>query len=160
RPSGIAIIGGKASGGLERLDFDLDAEHIFPEWQALVEAEAPGLLARLSLVRTPRGAGAHHVYYRCTALDIPRHQKLREDPARPAKERCLVETRGTGGYTVAPGSPAECHERGRPWEHVGGPVLTELATITAAERDVLIRCARSFDRKIHEPAGAKKWMLR
>src|SRR5262249_21346969 len=97
---------------------------------------------------------------RCVEVEIPGNQKLAEDPARPAKERTLIETRGTGGYTVAPGSPPECHETGRLWEHVGGPPLTEVATITAAEREVLIRCARFFDRKAHEPPCAKEWKVR
>src|SRR5262245_45297125 len=41
-PPGIGIIGGKVSGNLEQLDFDRDAETIFPAWCALVEEERPG----------------------------------------------------------------------------------------------------------------------
>src|SRR5262245_7361069 len=52
-PPGIGIIGGKVSGNLEQLDFDREAETIFPAWSALVEEEQPGLVARLSVARTP-----------------------------------------------------------------------------------------------------------
>jgi hypothetical protein len=53
-PPGIATIGGKVSGNLEQLDFDREAADLFPRWCALVQAEAPGLLDRLCVVRTPR----------------------------------------------------------------------------------------------------------
>jgi hypothetical protein len=145
RPPGIAVLGGKVSGGLELSDFDREAETIFPQWRELVESEAPGLLARLCVVRTPRPG--YHVRYRCTEVPIPGNMDLAIDPVVKGKERKLIETRGEGGYGLAPGSPAECHELNATYEHVSGPALTNLETITAAEREVLIRCARSFNRE-------------
>jgi hypothetical protein len=145
KPPGIAVIGGAVSGGLECLDFDTRAEEIFPTWCEMVEAEAPGLLAKLSIARTPKPG--YHVRYRCIEVSIPGNTKLAEDPALPPKERTLIETRGEGGYALAPGCPAECHETGRLYEHQSGPSLTQVQTITAEEREVLIRCARSFDLK-------------
>ena len=69
------------------------------------------------------------------------------DPAAPdAKKRTLIETRGEGGYAVAPGSPADVHETGRPYEHFSGPPLDQVQNIGVEERDILFRCARSFDR--------------
>ena len=69
------------------------------------------------------------------------------DPAAPdAKQRTLIETRGEGGYAVAPGSPVDVHETGRPYEHFSGPPLDQVQNIGFEERDILIRCARSFDR--------------
>ena len=53
-PPGVAVLGGVASGGLECIDFDVQAESIYPQWRELVDAEAPGLADRLSVVRTPR----------------------------------------------------------------------------------------------------------
>jgi len=157
KPPGIAIIGGAVSGGLERLDFDVRADVLFPGWQALVEAEAPGLLDHLPLVQTPREPAGYHIYYRCVEVATPSNTKLAEDPTASGRERALIETRGEGGYTIAPGSPPECHERKKPWDHIGGPPLTTIPTITAAEREVLIRCARSFDHQPHEPASLKNW---
>src|SRR5262249_16724981 len=53
----------------------------------------------------------------------------------------------------APGCPAECHATGRLYEHVSGPKLSQVQTITAAEREVIIRCARSFDQSQPEHNG-------
>ncbi|HYT93425.1 MAG TPA: DUF3987 domain-containing protein [Gemmataceae bacterium] len=59
----------------------------------------------------------------------------------------MIETRGEGGYALAPGCPAECHETGRLYGHHSGPALCQVGTISAAERALLIRCAWAFDRK-------------
>jgi putative DNA primase/helicase len=154
RPPGIGVICGAVSGGLETLDFDARAEDIFPAWCELVEAEAPGLVARLSIARTPKPG--YHVRYRCPDMPIPGNTKLATDPAAAPDERCLIETRGEGGYAIAPGSPAEVHKTGRPYEHYTGPPLERVQPIGIGERDTLIRCARSFDRSpLPEPAKPK-----
>jgi putative DNA primase/helicase len=140
-PPGVAVVGGDVSGGLECLDFDAEAATTFSEWCALVEAEAPGLVARLSVAQTPKGG--YHVRYRCPDMPIPGNMKLATDPAAKA---VLIETRGEGGYALAPGCPAECHPTGRLYEHHSGPPLKRVQAIGIAERDLLIRCARSFDR--------------
>ncbi len=59
----------------------------------------------------------------------------------------MIETRGEGGYALVPGTPKECHDTGRLYLHVDGPSLTEVATITAAERRVLILSAEMLDLK-------------
>ena len=55
-PPGVAVLGGAVSGGLECIDFDVQAESIYPQWRELVEAEAPGL-ARPALRRPHAAAG-------------------------------------------------------------------------------------------------------
>jgi putative DNA primase/helicase len=142
---GVAIIGGAVSGNLEVLDFDRDAQEIFPAWCALVESEAPGLIARLPIIRTPK-AGCH-AYYRCPNAEIPGNTKLAMDPAAPSRQRTLIESRGKGGYVLAPGCPPACHEAGRTYEHVSGPDLCHVPVVSPEERDVLLRCARSFNRE-------------
>jgi putative DNA primase/helicase len=149
---GVAVIGGRVSGNLETIDFDREASTIFPAWCALVEAECPGLVDRLSVARTPKPG--YHVRYRCAEIEIPGNLKLAVDPSAPKSEQTLVETRGSGGYSLAPGCPPECHQTGRTYDHYSGPKLSQVQEITAAERDVLIRCARSFDRAAAEPKGA------
>jgi hypothetical protein len=144
RPPGIGVIGGAVSGALETIDFDARAEEVFPAWRELVEAEAPGLIERLSVAHTPKPG--YHARYRCPDIDIPGNQKLAVDPAAPPDERCLIETRGEGGYAIAPGSPVEVHKSARPYEHFSGPELEHVLTIGIEEREVLIRAARSFDR--------------
>jgi hypothetical protein len=145
-PPGPAILGGAVSGNLEQIDFDREAESIFPEWCALVEAECPGLVGRLSVVRTPRQPVGYHVRYRCAEVVIPGNTKLAVDPDAPRDEQTLIETRGEGGYALAPGCPPACHENNRAYEHHSGPKLSRVQAITAAERDLLLRCAALFDR--------------
>jgi hypothetical protein len=151
---GLAVLGGKVSGGLECLDFDQDADTLFPAWCDLVRAEAPGLLVRLTVTRTPKPG--YHVRYRCPEATIPGNTKLARDPGREKGAQTLIETRGEGGYALAPGCPPACHDTGRTYDHHSGPKLSQVGAVTAAERDVLIRCARSFDRD----APAEKHGLR
>lgn len=141
---GIAILGGKVSGGLELLDFDRK-EFIDP-WIARVEAAAPGLVKRLPRVRTPKGGA--HFYYRCS--EIEGNQKLAQEPPSigedgQPKPITLIETRGEGGYVLAPPSPPTCHPLGIPYQHAGGPPILETPTITSEERAILLESARYFN---------------
>jgi putative DNA primase/helicase len=145
---GIAIINGAVSGNLETIDFDRTG--LFAPWRELVEESMPGLVDRLCLVRTPRDPDCYHVRYRCLEVQIPGNLKLAQEPGTDPKtghpcRNTLIETRGEGGYALAPGSPPACHETGRTYEHVGGPPLTDLPKISAQERELLITAARSFD---------------
>jgi putative DNA primase/helicase len=144
-PVGIAVISGAVSGGLELIDFDAEAETIYPAWRELVGAEAAGLCDRLSVAKTPKG---YHVRYRCTA-QISGNTKLAMTADKLVN--VLIETRGEGGYGLAPGCPLTCHASGLPYIHHAGPKLSQVQTITPDERDILIRCARSFDRSSAEP---------
>ena len=148
RPAGIALVGGAVSGCLEQLDFDRDAEQILDDWSELADSEWPGLSDQLPVVRTP--SGGYHVRYRCPEVRIPGNTKLAIDPAAPPDDRVLIETRGEGGYALAPGCPLECHPSGQPYQLVRGP--DSIPTITAAQRECLIRCARSFTRAVIEPS--------
>jgi putative DNA primase/helicase len=157
-PLGVATVGGRVSGGLEQIDFDKDADELFPAWQDLVEADSPGLTARLCVLRTPRPGW--RVAYRVPGLDpFPGSLKLTEERfvdqgSGKTKRRTLIETRGKGGYAIVPGTPAECHKTGRLYEHVRGPQLTSLAALTPGERGILIRCAASLTRAgEEEPLG-------
>jgi putative DNA primase/helicase len=146
---GIAIVCGAVSGNLELIDFDCG--ELFGPWCKRVDERAPGLAGKLSVVRTPRDpAGGYHVRYRCPEATIPGNTTLAKEPGTNPKtgepdNRVLIQTRGEGGYGLAPGSPLACHETGRPYEHIAGPPLTALPVISASERDLLIAAARTFD---------------
>ncbi|MCZ2115214.1 MAG: bifunctional DNA primase/polymerase, partial [Anaerolineae bacterium] len=43
----VGIVGGAISGNLWILDFDLEAEELYPAWRALLAAQYPGLAAAL-----------------------------------------------------------------------------------------------------------------
>jgi putative DNA primase/helicase len=97
----IGIVCGAVSGGLTVIDFDRPGS--FDAWRELVESVSPGLLERLPLVKTP---GGHHVYMR--SAQPARNQKLATASVpyekNGKKSNVIIETRGEGGYVVAPPS--------------------------------------------------------
>jgi energy-coupling factor transporter ATP-binding protein EcfA2 len=156
---GLAVVHGKVSGGSECVD--IDAPDLLDAFCELLEETAPGLYGRLVRVKTPRDGW--HLIYRCPVVEG--NQKLAEravkvDVADEAEARrqglrkladgrwykidALVETRGEGGYAIAPGSPAECHPLGKPYELLNGS-FADIPEITAEEREKLLACARAFN---------------
>jgi len=135
---GLAVIAGQVSGNLEVLDFD--APEVFGPWAAMVQALCPGLLRQLPLVQTP--TDGRHVYYRCP--QIAGNQKLAVCPQANGRPEVLIETRGEGGYVIAPPSPADCHPLNRPYVLLEGD-LAAMPTITPEERMLLLNAARAFN---------------
>lgn len=135
---GIAAVAGSISNGLELIDFDEEADEIFPIWCGLIDSEAPHLLKNLSIVRTP-GDG-FHVRYRCA--DNAGNTKLARTPDG---KRTRIETRGEGGYFLIEFNHPEAHETGREYKPHSGPSILQLPTVTPWEREVMLRAARSFD---------------
>jgi putative DNA primase/helicase len=164
-----AVSGGGVSGGLEVLD--VDEPTLARPFLDAVKEQDPNLVAKLTMIRTPRrnasGKGGMHLWYRCES-PVPGNLKLAmsepepevDDQGQPvinpttgkqnAKPRTLVETRGEGGYVLAPGCAPECHPTGNLYEHVYGPPVESLSVLTAAERETLIRTAKTFDRSVAE----------
>jgi putative DNA primase/helicase len=136
RPIGIAIIGGVVSGGLEIIDFD-DPSLVVP-WIDAVRAVRPGLVERLPRIATPKGGA--HFYFRAPAVEHNQKLAVAED------KHVLIETRGEGGYVLAPPSHPKCHPLEKAYVHADGPFLTEIPTLTAEERTTLLETARSFNR--------------
>ena len=142
--SGIAVVCGEVSGGLELIDIDSD-DYAAP-WLEEVRHRAPGLVDRLVLVRTPRPG--LHVYYRCST--IGRNEKLAQkivvDQATANCEtKTIIETRGEGGYALIPPTPGHCHPTGRTYEFCTTRTLLDVQDISAQERDLLFEAARSFN---------------
>lgn len=166
---GVALIGGAISGNLEIVDLD-EPTLVRPYFDALKSLDAT-LPSRLTLVRTPRrnqtGQAGCHVLYRVTE-PVAGNTKLAMSEPEPEtdkdgnpvinpttgeqnmKPRTLIETRGEGGYVLTVGCSPKCHPTGNLYEHVYGPPLTELSTLTLAERDTLHRAARMFDGSVAE----------
>ncbi len=128
----VAVVTGGVSGDLEVIDFDAPA--LFAPWaEALTQYDA-ALLARLPLVQTQ--SGGYHVYYRCDAASTG-SQKLAVDPAKPGGKFTLIETRGTGGYVLAPPSTGYTLLHGD---------LTAIPFLSGTERALLLDTARQFSR--------------
>ena len=135
-PRGIGLIHGAVSGHSEALDFDQPG--LYEQFADLCTQQGLGeLLDTLPLVETP--SGGRHLLYRCEA-PVSGNTKLAETPER----QTLIETRGEGGYTVAPGSAASCHHAGTPYEFLRGHPGT-LPTLTASDRAALLNLARLFN---------------
>jgi hypothetical protein len=141
--AGIAVVCGRVSRNLEVIDID-SAEYATP-WLHQVSARAPRLLEKLILVQTPRPG--LHIYYRCpviggseklAAIAVP------SETGEVACSKCVIETRGEGGYAIIPPTPARCHPTGRPYTYCASQTLVDVQTITPDERAVLFEIARSF----------------
>lgn len=154
-PLAVGILAGKVSGNLECIDFDLDAEAIFPKFAEMVSRDNPTLISRLSINRTPR-PGYHLVYRISNRIVIGSTKLACKVILTDGKEtrETVIETRGEGGYFIAPGSPtsANPYRNDLSWKHHSGPRLSQVPTISIAEHDLLLRSARSFDQATHQPA--------
>ncbi|MBI5939836.1 MAG: bifunctional DNA primase/polymerase [Caulobacterales bacterium] len=167
------LICGAVSGNLELLDFD-GAGELYPAWQDAVRAEAPELLDRVVIERSP--SGGCHVVYRC-AEPVCGNLKLasrREDlpgpesvarygkACKPRKDKdgrwhivlTLIETRGEGGLFLCAPSTG--------YRIVQGD-LAAIPVLSAAERDVLLRAAWTLNEippEAHDPQPASAVGLR
>ena len=135
-PHGLGLIHGAVSDHSEALDFDETG--LYAQFAHLCTAQGWGdLVERLPLVETP--SGGHHLLYRCEE-PVAGNTKLAETPDRQTR----IETRGEGGYTLAPGSPVACHAAGLPYQFARGSLST-VPTLTSAERSALHTLARVFN---------------
>jgi len=125
----LGIVCGQVSGGLLVLDFDHEARETHRCWK-----EAVGQLAeKLPSVRTGRGV---HVYMR--TADPGGNRRL----AMNAAGRVLIETRGEGGYVIAPPSR---HNSGRHYRWVQGN--HEIPRISAGAMEIVLTAAVELDER-------------
>jgi hypothetical protein len=141
------------SGNVEALDFD--RHDIFITFGEIIVALGYGdLFDRVRdgyQDRTPNGV---HLLWRCD--QIAGNQKLastydrdetgtiKRTPQGKPLTKTLIETRGEGGFLVIPPSHGRTHPSGKPYVQVSGGLAT-IATISPAERDILIDVACSLN---------------
>lgn len=159
---GIGIICGKVSGNLEVIDVDCKYDktgRLFENLSDMIYDHLPEVLNSFVIVKTVNNG--YHIYYRC--VESAGNQKLANRPttdqekeqtyqkeieegateerARKAadqdKIRVLIETRGEGGYVIAPPSPG--------YQNVGSFKTDKIPTITKEEREYIFAVCRSFD---------------
>jgi hypothetical protein len=129
---GVGVICGAISGNLECIDFD-DPAMFMPWCKQVVTLWGRELLQQLVIHTTP--SGGYHVLYRAGA-PVDGNAKL---AFSRKKNEYGIETRGEGGYFVAPPSPGYAlYERS---QHT----LFSLPVLTESERGVLLSAARSLD---------------
>ena len=142
RCKNIAIIGGYVSGGLEIIDVDLKYDVSGTLWDRLQDA-LKDLMPLLYVVQTK--SGGYHLYYRCEevegnqklAMRNATKEELKETPH--AKEVVLIETRGEGGYVLAPPSDGYIKQK-----------EFDIKVITLDQRDSILSICRSFNEVVKE----------
>jgi len=134
-PNRLGVIGGKISGGLEMIDFDV-AGLEWDNWRELVPQE---LFAKLLIEQT--AGGGYHVAYRCDHAEANQglcYRGLFDEKKQKYAWKATIEARGEGGYCVIAPSDGYTLLQGD-WLNV--------PAITQDERDLLINVAKSLDQK-------------
>jgi len=139
---GIAIICGAISGGLEVIDVDTKYDttgSLWEELNGLLEDNLPeDIYNKLVIAQTK--SGGYHIYYRCSSIAGNLKLSIKEN------KEVLVETRGEGGYVVAPPTEGYKYLKGNP---------TNIATITPETRDLILSIGRSFN-EVEEEVKQKR----
>ena len=139
---GLGVICGPVSGGLFCIDVDQKndpSKKLMREYADLIREQAPDLLSRVVVERTP--SGGFHIVARCAKV-IP-NLKL----ARTRDRQVLIETRGEGGYFCADPTPGYKLERG---------TLEAIPEIQPEELEILLDCARALNQEERELTSHRK----
>jgi replicative DNA helicase len=141
KPKALGIITGEVSGNLEVLDIDTKNDHtgsLWGDFKTLIEGFLPEVSQRLVIARTM--SGGYHIYYKCSA--IGGNAKL----AVNKEKKVIIETRGEGGYVVAPPSAG--------YKFIQGDAAN-IPTLTPEDRDRLFNMAQSFN-EVETPKTPQK----
>ena len=141
RARGLAVICGAVSGGLEVIDFDLK----YATWdiyKEVVEKVPYTIYKKMHIVKTK--SHGYHWYYKCETIEgnqklasrLPTMEETKNNPH--IKGYTIIETRGEGGYVVAPPSS------GYQIEQEG------INIINIEERELLFEVLRSFNEIVEE----------
>jgi hypothetical protein len=131
----IAAVGGRVSGGLLVLDFDV--ARFYDAWREQVGTLADGLPVQ----RTGREGGGYQVWLRCPESGGNDKLARLADENEDSGRKCAIETRAEGGYAVAPGS---LHPSGRRYEAIAGN-FANIPTVSQAVADTLLAVARKLN---------------
>jgi len=149
--NGIALIQGEVSGNAELLEFE--TEETYLQWFRAMEHRGHGDLAEsLRLIVYSPGGGVH-LYYRHD--DEPQGNRTLAKTGRVIEGHkqgsdgmtTLIETRGNGGYVLAPGCPPDCHPSGKTYQLAQGASFKHVPTLTAEERAVVFGVCRELDER-------------
>lgn len=147
KAAGLAIICGGVSGGLEVIDVDCKyalTPDYFDTLRAAIEKEIPALYGRLLIIRTR--SNGYHIYYRCEVIEgnqklamrLPTNAEHKDNPQ--VKHVTLIETRGEGGYVIAPPTDGYVNVQGK-----------AIPVISIDEREALLSVCRSFNDYFETP---------
>lgn len=149
---GLGVITGSVNGNLEVIDVDTKYDIKGEIWEALkkgIQDTLPHLLEQFLIVQTV--SGGYHIYYRCETIGRNQVFAIREaTPEEKLKKpqekiKPLIETRGEGGYVVAPPTPN--------YKSIQGD-YNSIPDITPEERDTLFSICRSLTQYIKPQSTA------
>ena len=129
----FAVIGGKVSGDLYILDFDVP--RFYGAWRARVGKLADDLPVQQT------GGGGYQAFFRCPDLGGNAKFAWMEEPKEDSGRTIAIESRGEGGYAVVPPSK---HPTGNRYKMLSGD-LANIPTIPRAQADALIAAAKALD---------------
>lgn len=141
---GLGVVCGKASGGVEMLEFEGRAAHLLPRLEhAMREAGLGDVWSQLNSGWAEKSpSGGVHFYYR-----YPRDHEGNKRLAVDGAGAVLAETRGEGGYSIIAPTPGHCHNSGEAWERTaGGPA--SCPEFSVEERARLLEVVASFDQRV------------
>lgn len=128
----VAVIGGRISGGVEILDFDVPG--FYEAWAELVGADAE----LLPVQRT--GGGGTQLAWRCPNPEANSKLAWSPDESAHTGRRIAIETRGEGGYALLPPS---LHPSGRHYQLLHGR-FSQVPFVDNSLRNFFLTCARSL----------------
>ena len=109
-----------------------EAAELWDDLRASIGGEYPDRFLAMPIVETP--SGGFHIYYYCDTIEG--NQKL----AATKTGEVVIETRGEGGYVVAPGSVID----GRTYRLTQG-ALSDIPKISPIERSGILAICRRFN---------------
>jgi hypothetical protein len=137
----IAVICGKVSGNLEVIDIDLKNDDTGELWDNLIRDIADYFREAIPLVMVNTPSGGAHLYYRCAVIEGNQKLASKKKDGRPV---VLIETRGEGGYVIAP--PSAGYE--------SRTDLSVIAEITPDQRADILDICRKYN-QIYKSERAK-----
>lgn len=141
RVTGLGLVCGEVSGGLEVLDFDnLDAYTKFCE--LAYDAGLQSLVERIEAGYLERTVNGVHWLWRCE--EIEGNLKLARRANSDGEIKVLVETRGEGGYIICAPSHGDVHPTKQPYRLVKGS-FGGIVTLSPEERAEILNLARTLD---------------
>ena len=147
RRTGVGVVTGKVSGGLEMLEFEGRAKHLIPELEELCRAARLGRPVHRHRARLLRD---HAVGRRTPHLSVlrARNDDVRKERGRQGPDR----NKGRGGYCIVAPSHGKVHPTGNPWTLTHGG-FESIVTVSAEERHELHKLCRTLGHTPATPIG-------